>query len=145
MKIIIKLLLVFVVLLTTKTIAQEEVVKEEFKPVYITVTTGHWNSHLETDFSDWKETQKEYFEKVTMKNDLIIGSGYYNHYFTEDNTEIVFVSIYKTWADIEEAINVSAKLEEAAWPDEEERKAFLKKRNNYYSPNHSDEIYGGIV
>ena len=52
-------------------IAQEET-KEEFMSVYITVTTLHRSADSDVDFSDWKKTEKEYFDKVTMKNDLII-------------------------------------------------------------------------
>jgi len=122
MKIIKKLLLAILMLafsFTTKIIAQDEVQKEEFKPVFLTVTTGHWSSDLNVDFTDWLKTEKEYFDKVTMKNDLIIGSGYYTHYFTPDNSEVVFVSVYKNWEDIENANDVKAKLVEEGWPDKD--------------------------
>ncbi len=114
---------------------------EPFKPVYLTVTTGHWSTDKSTDFSDWIKTEKEYFDKVTAKNDLIIGSGYYTHYFTADNSEVLFVSVYNSWEDIEKANGVTAKLIEEGWPNEDDRKAFLKKQNSYYSSKHSDEIY----
>jgi len=144
MKIIKKLsigLLVFIFMFTSNIIAQDEAKKEEFKPVYLTVTTGHWSDDPNVDGADWLKTEKEYFEKVTMKNDLIIGSGYYTHYFTADNSEVIFVSVYKNWEDIEKANDVTAKLVEEAWPDKEKREAFLKKQNSYYSSKHSDEIY----
>jgi len=117
---------------------------EEFKPVYLVVTTAHWNESLDIDNSDWLATEKEFFEKVTMKNDLIIGSGFYTHFFTPDNSEILFVSVYKNWNDIESASEVSAKLIEAAWPDKEKRAAFFEKQRSYYGPIHSDEIYASI-
>ncbi len=133
-------MLAFTILFISKSFGQEAP-KEEFEPVFITVTTGHWNSDPNTDFSDWLKTEKEYFDKVTKKNDLIIGSGYYTHYFTPDNSEVVFVSVYKNWEDIEKANDITTKLIEEGWPNEEERTAFLKKQNGYYSPMHSDEIY----
>ena len=68
------LLLVFI--FTTKSFGQDAP-KEEFKSVFITVTTGHWSDDPNVDGADWLKTEKEYFDKVTMKNDLIIGSGYY--------------------------------------------------------------------
>lgn len=133
---------VFGVLLATELYSQEGgEPQEEFQPVYITMTTTHWNDDPETDFSDWLETEKEYFDKVTMKNDLIMDSGVYTHYFTPDNSEIVLVNVYRNWADIEEAGEVNQKLIEEGWPDEEKRKAYMDKRNNYYMPDHSDEIY----
>lgn len=133
-------ILVFLLTLTTKATAQDAQ-KEEFKPVFLTVTTGHWSSDSSTDYSDWLKTEKEYFDKVTKKNDLIIGSGYYTHYFTPDNSEILFVSVYKSWEDIEKASDITSKLIEEGWPNEEERDAFFKKQSSYYSPMHSDEIY----
>lgn len=133
-------LLVLTIFITSKNIAQEKT-SEDFKPVYLTITTGHWNADPTVDYSDWLKTEKEYFDKVTKKNDLIIGSGFYTHYFTEDNTEIVFVSIYKSWEDIEKANEISAKLTEEGWPNKEERTAFFKKQSSYYSQQHNDEIY----
>ena len=94
---------------TTVTFAQEN---EEFKPVFIAVTTLHWSSDADADFSDWEKTEQEYFDKVTSKNDLIISSGYYTHYFTPDNSEILSVSVYSSWEDMDQgAVNT----ENSAW------------------------------
>lgn len=136
-------LLVLTFMFTTKSYGQDAP-KEEFKPVFLTVTTGHWSDDPNVDGADWLKTEKEYFEKVTMKNDLIIGSGYYTHYFTPDNSEVLFVSVFASWEDIEKANDVTAKLIEQGWPDEAARKAFLAKQNSYYSPVHADEIYASM-
>ena len=146
MKTIKKLLLVlvvFVFLFTTKTYGQEEP-KEENKPVYLTVTTMHRSSDTTVDFSDWLKTETEYYEKVTSKNDLIIGSGFYFHYFTPDDTEVLLVSVYKNWDDIEKANDVTNKLIEEGWPDKDERDKFFKKQSSYYEDMHSDEIYRSL-
>lgn len=143
MKTIKKLLLitfVFTLMIMTQAIGQNSN-EEEYKPVYLTVTTGHWSEDPDVDGSDWLKTEKEYFDKVTKKNHLIIGSGYYTHYFTPDNSEILFVSVYASWEDIEKASEITAKLIEEGWPNEEKKEAFFKKQNSYYSPIHSDEIY----
>lgn len=118
--------------------------EQEFQPVFITVTTTHWNDDPNADFSDWLKTEKEYFDKVTSKNDLIIGSGVYTHYFTADNSEVKLVSVYKSWDDIEKANEINDKLMKEGWPDEKEREAFIEKQRNYYSPQHSDEIYSSL-
>ena len=108
MKTIEKLLLgILLITFTFTSIAQE---KEEYKPVYLTVTTGHWSSDSNTDYSDWLKTEQEYFNKVTMKNDLIIGSGYYTHFFTADNSEVLFVSVYQNWEDIENSGEIQVNL-----------------------------------
>lgn len=133
----------FIALITTKITAQEASA-EESSPYYLTVTASHWNPDSDMDFSDWEKTEKEYFDKVTNKNDLIAGSGVYTHYFTPDNSEIFFVTIYKTWEDIEKSNDINNELAIEAWPNEEERKAFFKKQSSYYSTFHSDEIYSSM-
>jgi len=132
--------LILAFIFTTKANAQEEK-KEEFKPVFITVTKTHRNSNPDIDNSDWMKIEKEYFDKVTMKNDLIIGSGVYFHYFTPDDSEVLLVSVYKNWEDIENASAVTAKLIDEAWPNEEDRSNFFKKQSGHYEDQHSDEIY----
>lgn len=117
--------------------------QEDQKPVFITVTTLHRN--LDTDRKDWKQTEQEYFDKVTSKNDLIIGSEILNHYFTENSSEVLLVSVFKTWEDIEKANEVSDELIKKGWPDEKIRKEFFDKYNTYYSKMHSDEIYSSIA
>jgi hypothetical protein len=117
--------------------------QEEPKPVFVTVTTLHRN--LNSDGKDWKKTEQEYFDKVTSKNDLIIGSEILNHYYTANSSEILHVSVFKTWEDIEKSDAVTDDLIKKAWPDEKERTAFFEKYNSYYSPMHSDEIYSSVL
>jgi hypothetical protein len=120
--------------------AQEEG-EQANEPIILAVTTLHRTSDKDVDSSDWLETEKEYFDKVTMKNDLIINSGVYFHYFTPDASEIVMISTYKNWNDIEAAVKMTSELVNEAWPEEAAREAFFKKQSSYYSPLHSDEIY----
>ena len=144
MKTIKKLLLeifVFLLLFSSDLLFSQDKPEEKNKPVYITVTTAHRSANPDVDFTDWLKTEKEYFSKVTMKNDLIIGSGVYFHYFTPDDSEVKIVNVYKTWEDIENANDQNGKLVEAGWPVKEDRDAFFKKQSSYYSPLHSDEIY----
>jgi len=112
------------------------------KPIYITMTTLHRNYNA--DSKDWKATEKEYFDKVTSKNPLIMGSHIMTHYYTGNSSEIVLVTIYKTWEDIEKANDVSEDLIKKAWPDEKARKAFFDKQRSFYTPMHSDEIYASV-
>lgn len=114
---------------------------DTYEPVYITMTTTHWNDDPDTDFTDWLDTEKEYFDKVTSKNDLILSSGVYTHYFTADNSEVVLVNVYKNWEDIEKSNEINQKLVEEAWPDDAARKAFFDKQSSFYEFDHSDEIY----
>ncbi|MEW4923828.1 hypothetical protein [Algibacter sp. 2305UL17-15] len=112
---------------------------------FMTVTTNHWNMDKE-DFkmSEWKAAAKEYFEKVTMKNEFIMGASMYYHHMTGDNTEFISVQNFASWEDIGKFGKRNAELEKEAWPDEAKRKAFLKNLDSYFANEHSDEIYAPI-
>jgi hypothetical protein len=115
------------------------------RPAFLTVTTIHWNMDLENfSMDEWKAVEKEYFDKVTMKNELIMYSSVLMHYFTADNSELLIVNGYSSWENIEKAQARTAELEKLAWPDEAAREAFLKKQSAYYSHMHSDEIYSTL-
>jgi hypothetical protein len=100
----------------------------EEKHYIITVTTLHWNMDRK-DFSmdAWKAGEKEYYDKVTAKNDLVLGQEVLLHYFTADNTEILLVTMYDSWASIEKAYQKDNELVKAAWPDEKARTAYFEK------------------
>ena len=131
--------LVYGLLILTFLLSSISYAQEDPKPVFITVTTLHRN--LDSDGKDWKKTEQEYFDKVTSKNDLIIGSEILTHYYTENSSEILHVSAYKTWEDIEKSGDITDELIKKGWPDEKARKAFFDKQRSYYTTRHSDEIY----
>jgi hypothetical protein len=111
-------------------------------PTYVTVSTIHWNLDYEDfDMDTWKAVEKEYFDKVTLKNELVLGSGIYVHHFTPDNTELLSVNVYGSWDDIDKASERNEELAKEAWPDMSDRKAYFSKRDAYYADEHSDEIY----
>ncbi|HEY6143061.1 MAG TPA: hypothetical protein VIV55_06460 [Flavobacterium sp.] len=128
-------MLIFTFLLSATMQAQEEP-----KPVYITITTMHLNYDA-PNLKDWKKTEQEYYDKVTSKNSLIIGSELLTHFYTANSSDVLLVTVFKTWEDIEKAHEASEELMKKAWPDEKERKAFQDKYRSYYTPMHSDEIY----
>jgi hypothetical protein len=92
-----------------------------------------------------EQAEQEYFDKVTSKNDLILNSSILNHYFTENSSEVLLVSVFKTWEDIEKSNDVTNELIKKGWPDEKVRKAFFDNYNSHYSPMHSDEIYTSVL
>lgn len=114
-------------------------------PEYITVTTLHWNMDYEDfDREEWMAVEKEYLDKVTSKNEHIMGSGFYWHFYTSDNTELVYVQAYASWEDIDKSNDRNNELAEEAWPEEEARDAFFDKQSAYYDDYHSDEIYATL-
>lgn len=115
------------------------------RPKFLTVTTIHWNlDYKDFKMDDWKTLEKEYFDKVTAKNEYIVSSLVLMHYFTADNTELKLVTGYSSWENIEKAQQRSAELEKEAWPNEKDREAFMKKQSAYYTNMHSDEIYSTV-
>lgn len=119
--------------------------EEQKRPEYITVTKMHWDMDQEDyDYDEWKAMEKEYLDKVVMKNELIAGASFFIHKFTADNTEVVYVQVFNTWNDIDAAAKRNGELAKEAWPDEDARGAFIKKRMAYYAMEHSDEIYATL-
>ena len=119
---------------------------EAKRPMYVVATTMHWNMDYEDfDMDEWKAVEKEYMDKVTKKNDLVMDASFYMHRFTADNTELMYVQTYASWDDIDKAADKNAELAKAAWPDETSRNAYFEKRNAYYAPEHSDEIYATMA
>lgn len=112
--------------------------QEAVDPIFTIVTTKHKN--LNKSELELQKVEQEYYDKVTSKNDLIIGTEVLHHLYTTDNSEILFVTLYKTWGDIEEATAITQALIEKAWPNEKERKAFMDKKDSFYTSYHSDEI-----
>ncbi|MBK0370552.1 hypothetical protein [Flavobacterium agrisoli] len=108
--------------------------------VYIVITKRHFNVEA-TNKEEWQDRELEYFKKVTSQNEYVLHTEVLKHLFTEDNTEILFVTVYKDWADLEKSGDRITELENAAWPDEKERNAFFEKLDGYYTDVHSDEIY----
>ncbi len=118
------------------------IMAQEAVPRFLTVTTLHRNtSNPDLKKEDWLKIEKEYFDKVVMKNPFILRHNILTHFFTEDNTEILLVQVYENWEAIDKAWEKDNELAKAAWPDEKARKAFFDKRGAFYSEGHSDEIY----
>lgn len=114
------------------------------RPEYISVTQMYWNKNYDASPDEWKAVEKEYMEKVTKKNEYIMSAGYYTHLFTANSNELMYVQAYSNWEAIDKARDRNEELEKEAWPDEDARKAFLKKMNSAYSTFHSDEIYATL-
>ena len=116
--------------------------EQEQNPMYYVVSTYHWNKDKQDGSgSEWMEMEKEYLEKVTMKNEYIFGSSFYTHMLTPDDSELLHVQIYDSWEAIDKAAMRNNELAQAAWPEQESRQKFFQERNSYLAMEHSDEIY----
>ena len=115
------------------------------EPAFVTYTTAHWDlSKEDGSEEEWLALAKEYHEKVTMKNEFIMRSAVLTHYFTADNSEVKLVTAYKSWEDMEKAVDRDEELIKAGWPDSVAAEAFFKKYESYMLNYHSDEIYSVV-
>src|SRR4030095_15205680 len=83
---------------------------------------------------------KEYFEKVTSKNEFIVHQINMVHHYSDDSREFVTINEYANWGDIDKAGNRNAELEKQAWPDEKKRDEFMGKVAGYFT-HHKDGVY----
>lgn len=133
------LLAVLLMFSTPAIFAQDE--EAPARPEFVTVTKMYWNSKNDSTMDEWKAVEKEYMDKVTSKNEFIMGGWYYTHLITESSNEVLYIQSYPNWEAIDKAAARNSELEKEAWPDGEARKAFLKNMNSAFSSFHSDEIY----
>jgi hypothetical protein len=131
-------LMLFIAMFSLSAFAQDA-------PSHIVISKYHWDLSSDGNPADWQKGEKEYFDKVISKNEFIMGSDVLAHYYTPDNSEVLFVALYKSWEDIEKADERSAELEKLAWPDSAKRVEGRQKAQSYYTRMHSDEIMTPIL
>lgn len=134
----------FVLLLNIPSFLMAQEQEADFVPAYILVHRVHLANQGEIDFDSWLETEMEYYEKVTAKNDLILHAGVYKHYLTPNSSELLFLTVYDSFADFENAMALSEKLIEEGWSSDEEREAFFEKQQTFYTGFYSDEMYSTL-
>ncbi len=108
---------------------------------YITQTTVNFVMPEGTTREDVQKAFQEYFDKVISKSTLIKHYAIYLHAWGSRGGSFVQSMELASWEDIGKLDGEIEALEKAAWPDENARKAFLKKLAGYSDPHHSDEIY----
>lgn len=118
---------------------QAQEASEEFEPMYVTIST--LQSVENVNFKKWNEVEREYFDKITKNNDLIISQEVLMDYFSPNFSEVKVITFFKSWEDIETSGKVTDDLIAQHWPNEAERKAFFELQNSFYTNFHSDKIY----
>ena len=79
-------------------------------------------------------------ENAIKKNEFIVGQKVMSHLWGSNSSDLVIITEYKNFADVEKAQSRNFELIEEAIPDKEERGKFNKAFLGYFG-NHSDEIY----
>ena len=106
---------------------------------FYSVTT--WKMQVPADGSaaELNELFKEWYDKITTKNDKVLSQKVLRHVTGADMRDWVVISEYASWNDMDAANDMQNKLIEEAWPNEDERRAWFDKFGKY-TITHSDEI-----
>jgi hypothetical protein len=106
---------------------------------FYSVTT--WKMQVPADGSaaELNELFKEWYEKITTKNDKVLSQKVLRHVTGADMRDWVVISEYASWNDMDAANDMQSKLVEEAWPNEDDRRAWFAKFGKY-TVTHSDEI-----
>ncbi|MBF8249117.1 MAG: hypothetical protein HW412_2148 [Bacteroidetes bacterium] len=81
-----------------------------------------------------------YHKQVTEKNPLILSQRAMQHFYGHDSHDMIVVTEYKSWADIDAADTKNTELFEKYWATEAARRQYNRMLNKYFT-GHADEIY----
>ncbi len=111
-------------------------------PIY-TVTT--WKVDIPENGSNAELTTllDEFHQKVTLPNENIVSERMMRHLSGSDSRDLIIITEYANWNDIDAAATRQGELVNTAWETEEARKEFFTKFNKYFLM-HTDEIYSGM-
>ena len=116
--------------------------QEEKKTNFVTQVTTRLVIPDGMNESEFWDIQRELFDKVFSKSELVVHYSIYRHAWGSEGLTIVETMEFANWNDIDTFRTVERRaLMEAAWPDEAARKAFVKKWSSFLVPHHKDEIY----
>jgi len=80
-------------------------------------------------------------DNVINKNEYIISQRALRHMWGNNSLDLVFITEYNSFSDIEKAQARNTELFREAWATSEERQAYNRAVSNYFGNRHSDEIY----
>jgi len=82
-----------------------------------------------------------YLNNVIKKNEYIISQRALRHMWGHNSLDLVYITEYKSFVDIEKGQRRNGELFREVWSTRKERRAFNTALNSYYANRHSDEIY----
>ena len=129
------LLVIFALCLTGTILAQDDLGN------IVVVTTMETKSNPDGSIAEFDSLNQLFTDNVIKKNDLMLSAKTLNHMWGNNNRDFLVMYEVKSWEDIPKANQMNDDLFEKAWPTKEERKAFNKAWNKYFTGKHSDEIY----
>lgn len=89
--------------------------------------------------AEFNKLLEEWHDKIVMKNDKVISERVLRHNTGSDSRDLLIITEYANWNDIEAADKLQWKIVDEVWPDKKERSKFFDTWNKY-AKYHSDEI-----
>ena len=128
-------ILLFTFFFSSQVNAQDE------DPHIYTVTTTEFSFPDGGSSVEWDSLNTLYMENVINKNEYIISQRALRHMWGNNSLDLVFITEYKSFTDIEKGQKRNGELFREAWATSEERRAYNEAVNKYFGNRHSDEIY----
>ena len=108
-----------------------------------TIQTRYMIPMSAADRTEMEGLLKEYFDKVTSKNELILHQWNMNHHYTDDSRELITINEYANWNDIDKAADRNTELAKLAWPNDNMRGDFMGRMNRFFT-HHKDGIFNSM-
>ena len=129
-----------VMLLLTFFISSQITAQDEDPHVY-TVTTTEFTFPDGGSSAEWDSLNTLYMENVVNKNEYIISQRALRHMWGHNSEDLVYITEYKSFTDIEKGQERNTELFREVWATSEERQAYNKAVTKYFGDRHLDEIY----
>jgi hypothetical protein len=117
--------------------------QEKTAPTVYTMMTFKLNIPEDGSQARFGELMEQWNQNIVQKNEKIISERVMRHLSGSNSSQIIILTEYASWNDIDAAQKRNNELMKAAFPNDEARAAFNKELNAYFG-THSDEIYSDI-
>lgn len=117
--------------------------QEKAEPTVYTLMTFNLNIPEDGSQKRFGELMTQWNQNIVQKNDKILSERIMRHLSGSNSNQIIILTEYASWNDIDAAQKRNNELMKEAFPNDEERAAFNKELNSYFG-SHSDEIYSDM-
>ena len=99
----------------------------------------------EGSMAEFDSLTAEYNKWCLDKNEYVVSYKVVRHWWGNNNRDFVSIVEVKTWDDVLNFNQRANELFEEHWDTKEKRKAYNDAYNEYFTGQHSDEIYQEVV
>lgn len=118
--------------------------QDESPHVYV-VSTFEYIFPDDGSIAEWDSLNTLFMENVINQNEFIVSQRVLRHMWGNNSLDIVYITEYNSFSDIEKGQDRRTELLNEAWATEEEREAFNNALFRYFGNRHSDEIYQEVM